>query len=791
MMPPQSSVAVPQRRSLEHISIGALLVTLVAALFIVVPSSAVPLITTKTYLLAAGALVTSVLYILARLSRGNIIFPPLLLVGALWLPVIATVLSALFSGASFTSALWGLSLENGTLGLVAVVTCLGTLTALLLRRPEHYRLFLSVGAWVFGVLTVLQVGTILVGQIWPSRLSPAFSFVGSMNDLAFLLGLGVVSALIAFRFTTLSQKASRALWVSSVLALLLLAVANSQLVWTLVALGALGFFVEAVMRRGAKNADADLDDSAFVDEPVLEAGEGSHSLVLPLLTLVVSLFFLIGGTLGGALASALKVNVLNVRPSWQSTLSVAHKTYAAAPVFGTGPNTFGVEWLKYRDASLNSTVFWNVRFLSGVGFIPTELVTNGAIGALAWLLFIAGFIGIGVRVLIRRAPEDAAVRAVSILSFVAVLYLLAIAIFDSPSALVLALLFVFAGLFVSTTRYAAGGQQWGIIFSRSPRIGFVIVFTLTLVLLSLVVAGYALVEHYIATAQLSRAQVAFSSGNLDDADATLQKSIAFSQSAVAYQAQAAIASARLGRIVTSTTLSKAEAQQAYQKALSAGINAALTATNLNPSDSQGWMALGNLYAQAVPLGVSGAYDSAKTAYGKAGALDPTNPQVFYTLAQLEVSNRNLAAAKTNLQSAIALKQDYTDAIFLLSQIEVQDGHVKEALDAALAAAYFTPNNPSILFQIGILSAAQGNFSAAESALVAAVAANSQFANARYFLAAVYEKEGNTADALAQLKAVGAMSEANAAAVAPMISALEEGKNPFPANLLSISPAPVK
>jgi protein involved in temperature-dependent protein secretion len=93
--------------------------------------------------------------------------------------------------------------------------------------------------------------------------------------------------------------------------------------------------------------------------------------------------------------------------------------------------------------------------------------------------------------------------------------------------------------------------------------------------------------------------------------------------------------------------------------------------------------------------------------------------------------------------------------------------------------------------VGILSAAQNNLLAAESALVAAVTANPQFANARYFLAAVYEKEGNTADALAQLQAVGAMSEENAAAVAPMIVALQEGKNPFPANLLSVSPAPVK
>src|SRR3972149_2480390 len=98
----------------------------------------------------------------------------------------------------------------------------------------------------------------------------------------------------------------------------------------------------------------------------------------------------------------------------------------------------------------------------------------------------------------------------------------------------------------------------------------------------------------------------------------------------------------------------AEAQRAFQSALSSGINAALTATNLAPSDYQNWLALGNLYAQAVPLGVTGAYDSAKTAYDKAKALSPTNAQIPYILAQLDIANKNNKAAQENLKAAIAL-----------------------------------------------------------------------------------------------------------------------------------------
>jgi tetratricopeptide (TPR) repeat protein len=291
--------------------------------------------------------------------------------------------------------------------------------------------------------------------------------------------------------------------------------------------------------------------------------------------------------------------------------------------------------------------------------------------------------------------------------------------------------------------------------------------------------------------ELTAANTALSAGDLSSADTAAQSSISFAPSATAYQLEAEIANAQLNQIVASTTMQAATAQQAFQSALSSGINAALTATSITPTDYQNWVALGNLYAQAVPLGVSGAYDNAKTAYQKAQALDPTDPQIDYVLAQLDIANKDNKSAEADLKSAIALKQDYTNAIFLLSQLEVQDGNVKDALTSALAANYFTPNNPNILFQIGILYAATGDYANAAAALSASVAANPQFANARYFLAAVYAKQGDTKDALAQIQAIADMSADNAKAVAPQIAALTAGTNPFPANLLSASSTPVK
>ena len=794
-MPPQQPIQpinALRRRSLDTVSIWALFATIAASMFVFIPSTAIPFSATKTFLLAAGALITLALYILARLGRGNVIFPPSILIGALWLPAAAYALSSAFSGVSFSNALWGTSLEPDTLGFILVAALLGTLAALVLRRTEHYRAYLQAGAYAYCVFVALQIAVLIAGQFAPGTISPSFSIVGSYDDLALILGLGIIGSLITFRFLELSARAHKALLLAGVGALILLAVANSSLVWILLALVSLGLFVESVMRRSSGSQDADLDDiGEDMDFAAMESGDGNRSLLMPLAVLAISLFFIIGGTLGGALANTLNVNVLSVRPSWQSTISIAQKTYAESPLFGSGPGTFGIEWLKYRDPSLNSTVFWNVDFSSGIGFIPTSFVTTGLLGVLAWVALIVLLIVFGLRTLLRRAPRDSFVSYVAILSFVASLYLFATAVFGLPNSIVLVLAFVFAGLFASTTRFADGSQQWGIIFSRSPRIGFVIVFSLTILLLASVVAAYTLVGRYIAASKITSAGNAFSAGDLDMADADAQVAVSFAPSAAAYQIQAGVANARLNQIVVSSTMSATAAQQAFQAALSAGINAALTATRLAPSDYRSWLALGNLYAQAVPLGVTSAYDSAKTAYEKAQTLNPTNPQIYYILAQLNIANKDTKAAQERLEAAIALKQDYTVAIFLLSQLLVQDGNVKDALSSALAAAYFQPNDPNILFQVGILYAAQSDFANAVAALSAAVDANPQFANARYFLSAVYAKQGDFTNALVQMEAISAMSEDNAKAVETQLDALAAGRNPFPANLLTITPAQVK
>lgn len=775
-----------KRVSFDTATNWAIIGTFALAAITFIPLASIPFLYTKVTVLALGVLVTLVLFILARLTRGNIILPPLALLGSLWVVPAAYLLSSLFSGAGVAASFFGRELESDTFGFMLVLSTFATLTAVAFRRLGSYRAFFFGASIVSAAVLVVQAFFIIAGVIAPSLISSTANLIGSFIDLAMFLGLGITIGLLALRFLHVSSRTRTLLLAFGALALFMLALANSTLVWALVALVALGLFIEAILRARPSGDQTDLDGVALLlaDDPEEDSSHASPSLAAPLAVLAASLFFIIGGsTIGTALGSALNVSILDVRPSWQSTFDVGSHTYASSPIFGSGPGTFTEQWVKFKDASLNDTLFWNVDFSTGIGFIPTSFVTTGLIGALAWIAFIAIFLLFGLRTLLMRLPQEAFPRFVSVASFTGSLYVLALAIFAVPGPIVLLSGFLLMGIFISSLRYARGAHEMGLIFARSPRVGFVIVFGFTLLLLASIAASYVVVERYLASVAYAQGTSAYAAGDLETAAAAVNRSILFAPSDRAYQLAAGIGIARMNQIASDTALSPAEAQSRFQETLSRSIENALTATRLAPNNYQNWAMLGNVYQTVVPLNIEGAYENAKTAYGQAIALNPTNPTLPFIVAQLEIAHKDPAAAIESLMQAITLKRDYTQAIFLLSQLEVEQGRAREALEAAEAAAYFAPNDPVVLFQVGILRSANGNSTGAIEALARSVDLNPQYANARFFLAVMYSTVGRYPDAAQQLEAVASLSPENAAAVAEDLASVRAARNPFPPSRL--------
>jgi len=65
---------------------------------------------------------------------------------------------------------------------------------------------------------------------------------------------------------------------------------------------------------------------------------------------------------------------------------------------------------------------------------------------------------------------------------------------------------------------------------------------------------------------------------------------------------------------------------------------------------------GRNYESVVPLGVTGAYDEALKSYQEAIKVAPKNPSIYFTLARLEVSNKNTKEARAYLDKACLSKR---------------------------------------------------------------------------------------------------------------------------------------
>ena len=80
-----------------------------------------------------------------------------------------------------------------------------------------------------------------------------------------------------------------------------------------------------------------------------------------------------------------------VSPSARATWNIGLKVFKEGPrsiFFGSGPGTFGIDWGKYKDPSINQTIFWGFRFNQGSSWATTLVPTVGILGFGSFLLFI-------------------------------------------------------------------------------------------------------------------------------------------------------------------------------------------------------------------------------------------------------------------------------------------------------------------------------------------------------------------------------------------------------------------
>jgi tetratricopeptide (TPR) repeat protein len=187
--------------------------------------------------------------------------------------------------------------------------------------------------------------------------------------------------------------------------------------------------------------------------------------------------------------------------------------------------------------------------------------------------------------------------------------------------------------------------------------------------------------------------------------------------------------------------------------------------------------LAQIYDFLSSLKVQGAANTAATTYVAAQKQNPTNPSIPLAIARLAAAQNDQQDTTQYLTQALTLKPNYTDAILLVVQLDVANKDIPSAIKAATAAAQTAPGVAPIWFELGLLYYSSGDAKNAATALTQAVAIQSDYANAKYFLGLSDYVLKDNAGAIKQFEDL-AQSNPDNSEVKLILSNLQAGKDPF-------------
>ena len=742
---PRTFARDPLAHKLQSIAHTILVVVFGLSPLFFLPFSPIAPGATKVLVVVFGIALALVFFSLSVLRSGRLAYSKSQSLLAFWGVTLVALISALLSG-DIADAMAGAMVDVHTALFLLLLAISMTLWSFLdVRKDSVMRLYVLIVASTF-VLILFHVLRLIFGAEFLSFgvfTDATSSLIGSWNDLALFLGLIILVGLVTLEQLPLTKWGRIVFGLVIALSLIVLMVVNFFFVWVVLGLVSL---ILIVYSHGRTRFMGGVEEST--------SKQSLLSLAVPVVVFLISaLFTFAGGSIGGALAEKTGVSYLEVRPSFEATADIARGVYKENALLGVGPNRFADAWRVHKDVSIGNTAFWNVDFQSGNGYIPTFFVTTGALGGIAWIIFLITFFYSSIRTLLYAQGKDAMWYFVMTSSFVGAAYIWGMSLIYVPNVSVLLLGALFTGVTLLAQSMLQPQRMRTLVVRPDRRNGFILTFVVMIVIVVAVGAMYNAGKRYYSVYLFgTSAELAQQEVELDVIEDTLVRAFDVSPNDLYARRLAEYQLARMQIFAAEPELTELQQQQ-FQTATANGINAAQLAIERDVSDPQNWAVLGRIYSLLAGLEVEGAFDRAKAHLDQAKVLDPKSPLRALQLADLSAQTGDLATARARIGEATNLKANYSDAFFLLSQIDVAEGDVDSAINATRAIISFEPENPTRYYQLGLLYVSKRDWTTAGQVFAEAVRLNPEYSNARYFLGLMYSQLGDAENALVQMRAV--------------------------------------
>ncbi|MBM2818037.1 MAG: General transcriptional co-repressor, acts together with Tup1p, glucose repression mediator protein [Parcubacteria group bacterium] len=759
----------------EKISYFSLLISSFLLPLFFIPLKFVSLEFSKVLMIVLGVLISLAFWSLARIKEGKFEFPATILSASSIFVILIYLLSSIFSENKMNSLI-GNGFELGTFGLVFIGFVIMFIVSSIFRTKD--KIFYSyIGLLIsFLVIFLFQTTRLLLGADFLSFgifTDITSNMVGKWNDLGIYFGLIAILSIATLLLTRLGKPMRFFLYFASIASLFFISLVNFKFVWFVIGIFALVFFIYSVSLRRGEAKSANTGNSPQNSKKVS---------YLILFFLIVSVVFIIDGfrskhIIGDSFAGYFNISQFEVRPSFQGTSEILKANLKENPIFGSGPNRFVNSWLLFKPDGVNNTIFWNFDFNYGVGIIPTFITTTGALGMISWILFLGVFLYTGFRYIFIKTSNQFS-RYLIVSSFLASLYLWIVNVLYVPSAAIFFSSFFFTGLFIGALINENLIPMKNFPYLGNPRRSLISMPILVVIIISSATGGYIYLQRFLSNVYFQKSINSLNvAGNIDEALKYATRAISYTKNDLYYRLMSDIYLARLNSLslqknITSETLSS-QLEPIFRKAVE-NSKAAIDYDNTN---YQNYLSLGRVYESVMPI--EGAYKLASENYNNALKFNPRSPSINLMLARLETSNKNNAKAREYIIKSLQLKNNYTDAVFLLAQIEIAEGNIKDAIKLVEAGSTLTFDNPVVFFQLGILkySDKEKDYKGAAEAFEKALALNSSYSNARYFLGLSYYNLGRQNDAIKQFEMVQSLNPDNKE-VELILKNLKEGRAPF-------------
>jgi putative inorganic carbon (hco3(-)) transporter len=483
--------------------------------------------------------------------------------------------------------------------------------------------------------------------------------------------------------------------------------------------------------------------------------------------LVVSILFILLGSPKFLTADLPTEVALSSGVSWKisaSTLSEDLKRF----LFGSGPSTFVYDFSAHRPEIFNNNFAWSIRFSKPYSSALDLLATSGLLGAIAWVaFFLVAFGSLFVMWFVRNiktkkkslekisdmmhlGEEKGDMHAHALFAglltgwltlFVAMFFITFTAVHWILFFAFLALAFLLGSDFAKSE-----GSNFELSLKTMPQYTLISSFIYILSFAVIMVLMIFLGRFYAGEVYKAQAIKYTSVGNYTKAAALMFKAVELNPSYSKYYLD--LASSYVG-MATVASQSSSPDQQAVANLVASAVNQAREATNLAPNDASAWDFLSIMYQTARPLSAN-ANTFVISALEKAISLEKTNPRLYLELGKAKVLQKDFKGGRDAFEKAIALKPNYVLGYQTLSQLDELEGKANESIEHMSVAAALSPNDPTLLFNLGRLyynRAKQDDLSRAAQLYMLAISLNPNYSDALWSLGVLYERQGRNSEAL--------------------------------------------